>query len=126
MCLLTFVTCIEIVGLTPVRSHYIHSSSKAHGSTCLLFVGSLDARAGLRNAILSNIPAVDGIFQIVRALDGAEVTHARHRGHPKRAAAQGSMGRDAWSRCTQMDIFEHAGVYCGHERGVLVECRDDE
>ncbi|KAF4571413.1 Obg-like ATPase 1 [Pleurotus pulmonarius] len=48
-----FLTCIDIAGLT------------AGAST----------GAGLGNAFLSHVRAVDGIFQVVRAFDDAEVTH---------------------------------------------------
>lgn len=48
-----FLTCIDIAGLT------------AGAST----------GAGLGNAFLSHVRAVDGIFQMVRAFDDAEVTH---------------------------------------------------
>lgn len=48
-----FLTCIDIAGLT------------AGAST----------GAGLGNAFLSNVRAVDGIFQVVRAFDDAEVIH---------------------------------------------------
>lgn len=48
-----FLTCIDIAGLT------------AGAST----------GAGLGNAFLSHVRAVDGIFQVVRAFDDAEVIH---------------------------------------------------
>ncbi|PAV16426.1 cytoplasmic [Pyrrhoderma noxium] len=48
-----FLTCIDIAGLT------------AGAST----------GAGLGNSFLSHVRAVDGIFQVVRAFDDAEVTH---------------------------------------------------
>jgi len=48
-----FLTCIDIAGLT------------AGAST----------GAGLGNAFLSHVRAVDGIFQVVRAFDDSEVTH---------------------------------------------------
>ncbi|KAK2463491.1 hypothetical protein APHAL10511_004577 [Amanita phalloides] len=48
-----FLTCIDIAGLT------------AGAST----------GEGLGNAFLSHVRAVDGIFQVVRAFDDAEVTH---------------------------------------------------
>ncbi|CEH16100.1 cytoplasmic protein [Ceraceosorus bombacis] len=48
-----FLTCIDIAGLT------------AGAST----------GAGLGNAFLSNVRSVDGIFQVVRAFDDAEVIH---------------------------------------------------
>jgi obg-like ATPase 1 len=48
-----FLTCIDIAGLT------------AGAST----------GAGLGNAFLSHVRAVDGIFQCVRAFDDAEVIH---------------------------------------------------
>ncbi|EJD07091.1 cytoplasmic protein [Fomitiporia mediterranea MF3/22] len=48
-----FLTCIDIAGLT------------AGAST----------GAGLGNAFLSHVRSVDGIFQVVRAFDDAEVTH---------------------------------------------------
>ncbi|THH08915.1 hypothetical protein EW145_g2381 [Phellinidium pouzarii] len=48
-----FLTCIDIAGLT------------AGAST----------GTGLGNAFLSHVRAVDGIFQVVRAFDDAEVTH---------------------------------------------------
>lgn len=48
-----FLTCIDIAGLT------------AGAST----------GAGLGNAFLSHVRAVDGIFQVVRAFDDDEVTH---------------------------------------------------
>lgn len=48
-----FLTCVDIAGLT-------------RGSS---------TGAGLGNAFLSHVRAVDGIFQIVRAFDDAEVTH---------------------------------------------------
>ncbi|MCV2423770.1 redox-regulated ATPase YchF, partial [Paucibacter sp. DJ4R-1] len=48
-----FLTCIDIAGLT------------AGAST----------GAGLGNAFLSHVRAVDGIFQVVRAFDDPEVTH---------------------------------------------------
>ena len=31
-----------------------------------------------------------------------------------------------WRWCAQIDIFEHAGVYCGREHGALVDRRCDK
>ena len=31
-----------------------------------------------------------------------------------------------WHWCSQIDIFEHSGVYCGREHGALVNCRCNE
>jgi 50S ribosome-binding GTPase len=57
-----FLTCIDIAGLT------------AGAST----------GAGLGNAFLSNVRAVDGIFQVVRAFDDAEVIHVEGDVNPLR------------------------------------------
>ncbi|KAJ3562707.1 hypothetical protein NP233_g9406 [Leucocoprinus birnbaumii] len=56
------LTCIDIAGLT------------AGAST----------GAGLGNAFLSHVRAVDGIFQVVRAFDDAEVTHVEGDVNPLR------------------------------------------
>ena len=48
-----FLTCIDIAGLTR----------------------GANTGAGLGNAFLSHVRAVDGIFQVVRAFDDAEVIH---------------------------------------------------
>ncbi|KAF5359262.1 hypothetical protein D9756_003230 [Leucocoprinus leucothites] len=56
------LTCIDIAGLT------------AGAST----------GAGLGNAFLSHVRAVDGIFQVVRAFDDAEVTHVEGDVNPVR------------------------------------------
>ncbi|KAK0533805.1 hypothetical protein OC842_002865 [Tilletia horrida] len=57
-----FLTCIDIAGLT------------AGAST----------GAGLGNAFLSHVRAVDGIFQVVRAFDDAEVIHVEGDVNPLR------------------------------------------
>ena len=57
-----FLTCIDIAGLT------------AGAST----------GAGLGNAFLSHVRAVDGIFQVVRAFDDAEVIHVEGEVEPLR------------------------------------------
>lgn len=57
-----FLTCIDIAGLT------------AGAST----------GAGLGNAFLSNVRSVDGIFQVVRAFDDAEVIHVEGDVNPIR------------------------------------------
>jgi obg-like ATPase 1 len=57
-----FLTCIDIAGLT------------AGAST----------GAGLGNAFLSHVRAVDGIFQVTRAFDDAEVTHVEGDVNPIR------------------------------------------
>ena len=57
-----FLTCIDIAGLT------------AGAST----------GAGLGNAFLSHVRAVDGIFQVVRAFDDAEVIHVEGDVNPVR------------------------------------------
>jgi len=57
-----FLTCIDIAGLT------------AGAST----------GEGLGNAFLSHVRAVDGIFQVVRAFDDAEVTHVEGDVNPCR------------------------------------------
>lgn len=57
-----FLTCIDIAGLT------------AGAST----------GAGLGNAFLSHVRAVDGIFQVVRAFDDAEVIHVEGDVNPTR------------------------------------------
>ncbi|CAO1634585.1 unnamed protein product [Parajaminaea phylloscopi] len=57
-----FLTCIDIAGLT------------AGAST----------GAGLGNAFLSNVRSVDGIFQVVRAFDDAEVIHVEGDVNPCR------------------------------------------
>ncbi|PWY99149.1 GTP-binding protein YchF [Testicularia cyperi] len=57
-----FLTCIDIAGLT------------AGAST----------GAGLGNAFLSNVRSVDGIFQVVRAFDDAEVIHVEGDVNPLR------------------------------------------
>ncbi|KAK0459172.1 P-loop containing nucleoside triphosphate hydrolase protein [Desarmillaria tabescens] len=57
-----FLTCIDIAGLT------------AGAST----------GAGLGNAFLSHVRAVDGIFQVVRAFEDAEVTHVEGDVDPTR------------------------------------------
>jgi obg-like ATPase 1 len=57
-----FLTCIDIAGLT------------AGAST----------GAGLGNAFLSHVRAVDGIFQVVRAFDDAEVIHVEGEVNPIR------------------------------------------
>lgn len=57
-----FLTCIDIAGLT------------AGAST----------GAGLGNAFLSHVRAVDGIFQVVRAFDDPEVTHVEGEVNPLR------------------------------------------
>ncbi|KAG6373307.1 P-loop containing nucleoside triphosphate hydrolase protein [Boletus reticuloceps] len=57
-----FLTCIDIAGLT------------AGAST----------GAGLGNAFLSHVRAVDGIFQMVRAFDDPEVTHVEGEVNPLR------------------------------------------
>lgn len=57
-----FLTCIDIAGLT------------AGAST----------GAGLGNAFLSHVRAVDGIFQVVRAFDDAEVIHVEGEVDPLR------------------------------------------
>jgi obg-like ATPase 1 len=57
-----FLTCIDIAGLT------------AGAST----------GAGLGNAFLSHVRAVDGIFQVVRAFDDAEVIHVEGDVNPIR------------------------------------------
>ncbi|KAJ3476137.1 hypothetical protein NLI96_g11371 [Meripilus lineatus] len=57
-----FLTCIDIAGLT------------AGAST----------GAGLGNAFLSHVRAVDGIFQVVRAFDDAEVIHVEGEVNPLR------------------------------------------
>ncbi|KDN53278.1 hypothetical protein K437DRAFT_253298 [Tilletiaria anomala UBC 951] len=57
-----FLTCIDIAGLT------------AGAST----------GAGLGNAFLSNVRAVDGIFQVIRAFDDAEVIHVEGDVNPIR------------------------------------------
>jgi len=57
-----FLTCIDIAGLT------------AGAST----------GEGLGNAFLSHVRAVDGIFQVVRAFDDAEVTHVEGDVNPLR------------------------------------------
>lgn len=57
-----FLTCIDIAGLT------------AGAST----------GAGLGNAFLSNVRAVDGIFQVIRAFDDAEVIHVEGDVNPTR------------------------------------------
>ena len=58
----SFLTCIDIAGLT------------AGAST----------GAGLGNAFLSHVRAVDGIFQVVRAFDDAEVIHVEGDVNPLR------------------------------------------
>ncbi|KAK7678540.1 hypothetical protein QCA50_010926 [Cerrena zonata] len=57
-----FLTCIDIAGLT------------AGAST----------GAGLGNAFLSHVRAVDGIFQVIRAFDDAEVIHVEGDVNPTR------------------------------------------
>lgn len=57
-----FLTCIDIAGLT------------AGAST----------GAGLGNAFLSNVRAVDGIFQVVRAFDDADIVHVEGDVNPCR------------------------------------------
>lgn len=57
-----FLTCVDIAGLT---------AGAASG-------------AGLGNAFLSNVRAVDGIFQVVRAFDDAEVIHVEGEVNPIR------------------------------------------
>lgn len=57
-----FLTCIDIAGLT------------AGAST----------GAGLGNAFLSNVRSVDGIFQVIRAFDDAEVIHVEGDVNPTR------------------------------------------
>jgi len=57
-----FLTCIDIAGLT------------AGAST----------GAGLGNAFLSNVRSVDGIFQVIRAFDDAEVIHVEGDVNPIR------------------------------------------
>lgn len=63
------MTCIDIAGLTAVctkRSTQIVISDVEQGAS---------TGEGLGNAFLSHVRAVDGIFQVVRAFDDAEVTH---------------------------------------------------
>ena len=60
-----FLTCIDIAGLT------------AGAST----------GAGLGNAFLSHVRAVDGIFQVIRAFDDAEVIHVEGDVDPLRDMA---------------------------------------
>ena len=63
------MTCIDIAGLTAVctkRSIQIVISDVEQGAS---------TGEGLGNAFLSHVRAVDGIFQVVRAFDDAEVTH---------------------------------------------------
>lgn len=57
-----FLTCIDIAGLT------------AGAST----------GAGLGNAFLSNVRAVDGIFQVVRAFDDSDIVHVEGDVNPTR------------------------------------------
>lgn len=57
-----FLTCIDIAGLTQGAS----------------------TGAGLGNAFLSHVRAVDGIFQVIRAFDDAEVIHVEGDVNPIR------------------------------------------
>ena len=65
-----FLTCIDIAGLTAVRL----PSSFRVTNPFILSQGA-STGAGLGNSFLSHVRAVDGIFQVVRAFDDAEVIH---------------------------------------------------
>lgn len=63
------LTCLDIAGLTAVRP-----LSLCPCATSLSLQGA-STGAGLGNAFLSHVRAVDGIFQVVRAFDDAEIIH---------------------------------------------------
>lgn len=66
-----FLTCIDIAGLTAVSIILMFFLRwMAHN-----FLQGASTGAGLGNAFLSHVRAVDGILQMVRAFDDAEVTH---------------------------------------------------
>ena len=64
------LTCLDIAGLTAVSP--LHVARALFLTHC--FQGA-STGAGLGNAFLSHVRAVDGIFQVVRAFDDAEIIH---------------------------------------------------
>jgi obg-like ATPase 1 len=74
-----FLTCIDIAGLTAVCLGFLLLglvlTSRCQGAS---------TGAGLGNAFLSHVRAVDGIFQVVRAFDDAEVIHVEGDVNPLR------------------------------------------
>lgn len=85
-----FLTILDIAGLTAVRLRLRSSKSQPSYIHHLLTHSSLQSTqgastgAGLGNAFLSHVRAVDGIFQVVRAFDDAEVIHVEGDVNPLR------------------------------------------
>lgn len=68
-----FLTCLDIAGLTAVSALFIYLlviNLNIH-----IITKGASTGAGLGNAFLSHVRSVDGIFQVVRAFDDAEVIH---------------------------------------------------
>lgn len=74
-----FLTCIDIAGLTAVQFPLYPVKKIAK-----YLVQGASTGAGLGNAFLSHVRAVDGIFQVVRAFDDAEVIHVEGEVNPIR------------------------------------------
>lgn len=83
-----FLTILDIAGLTAVRlrlrSFEIPTPLYPLPSDSLRSTQGASTGAGLGNAFLSHVRAVDGIFQVVRAFDDAEVIHVEGDVNPLR------------------------------------------
>ena len=77
-----FLTCIDIAGLTAVRRPL--PPPNFFFLSFLTLVKGASTGAGLGNAFLSHVRSVDGIFQVVRAFDDAEVIHVEGELDPLR------------------------------------------
>lgn len=73
------LTCIDIAGLTAVSS-----LPQFFPQIVLRTNKGASTGAGLGNAFLSHVRAVDGIFQVVRGFDDAEVIHVEGDVNPLR------------------------------------------